>query len=93
MVAVSLKKLFFKQKTAYEISCSLVGSEMCIRDSNEHQRQGWVLRMALDKQGVRLFDTHVARIDMQGIPLRDLTVPSPCWQRGEAAIGQCVAGR
>ena len=34
MVAVSLKKkIFFKQKTAYEISCSLVGSEMCIRDS------------------------------------------------------------
>jgi len=25
---------FFKQKTAYEIMPSLVGSEMCIRDSN-----------------------------------------------------------
>src|SRR5660398_309330 len=25
---------FFKQKTAYEIRLSLVGSEMCIRDSN-----------------------------------------------------------
>ena len=25
---------FFKQKTAYEISACLVGSEMCIRDSN-----------------------------------------------------------
>ena len=24
---------FFKQKTAYEISACLVGSEMCIRDS------------------------------------------------------------
>ncbi len=24
--------LFFKQKTAYEMSASLVGSEMCIRD-------------------------------------------------------------
>ncbi|GKR63574.1 hypothetical protein KAM477_41960 [Aeromonas caviae] len=34
MVAVSLKKFFFfKQKTAYEISLGLVGSEMCIRDS------------------------------------------------------------
>ena len=32
MVAVSLKKLFFKQKTAYEILIGLVGSEMCIRD-------------------------------------------------------------
>ena len=26
-------KFFFKQKTAYEISACLVGSEMCIRDS------------------------------------------------------------
>ena len=32
MVAVSLKKFFFKQKTAYEMQRSLVGSEMCIRD-------------------------------------------------------------
>ena len=37
MVAVSLKKLFFKQKTAYEITTGLVGSEMCIRD-----RAGWL---------------------------------------------------
>ena len=28
-----IKKIFFKQKTAYEISEGLVGSEMCIRDS------------------------------------------------------------
>ena len=27
-----IKKNFFKQKTAYEIMPSLVGSEMCIRD-------------------------------------------------------------
>uniref|UniRef100_UPI003FEF7A9F hypothetical protein n=1 Tax=Parasutterella excrementihominis TaxID=487175 RepID=UPI003FEF7A9F len=30
-----IKKIFFKQKTAYEISEGLVGSEMCIRDSQE----------------------------------------------------------
>ena len=28
-----IKKIFFKQKTAYEIARRLVGSEMCIRDS------------------------------------------------------------
>ena len=28
-----IKKIFFKQKTAYEIPLRLVGSEMCIRDS------------------------------------------------------------
>ena len=30
---------FFKQKTAYEISACLVGSEMCIRDSNVIEQQ------------------------------------------------------
>ena len=29
----TLLRFFFKQKTAYEIMPSLVGSEMCIRDS------------------------------------------------------------
>ncbi len=28
---------FFKQKTAYEMSASLVGSEMCIRDRRRLQ--------------------------------------------------------
>ena len=28
---------FFKQKTAYEISACLVGSEMCIRDSGSFE--------------------------------------------------------
>ena len=30
-----IKKIFFKQKTAYEMRSSLVGSEMCIRDRPE----------------------------------------------------------
>ena len=59
MVAVSLKKkkknvfffflffflfFFFKQKTAYEISLGLVGSEMCIRDRYLELRGGWAAR-------------------------------------------------
>ena len=32
--AISQKIFFFKQKTAYEIGVRLVGSEMCIRDSD-----------------------------------------------------------
>ena len=32
----SVSFFFFKQKTAYEIMPSLVGSEMCIRDSPIH---------------------------------------------------------
>ena len=32
-----IKKIFFKQKTAYEIRLSLVGSEMCIRDRSDER--------------------------------------------------------
>ncbi len=69
-----------------------VGNFVMKETDNAQQRQGWVLRLSLDAQGVRGFDTHVARIDMKGIPHRDGAAPSPCWQRGDAAIGQCVAG-
>ena len=70
-----------------------VGNFVMKETDNEQQRQGWVLRMVLDKAGVRLFDTHVARIDLHGIPRRDPTTASPCWQRGDAAIGVCLAGQ
>ena len=34
IVIIALGIALFKQKTAYEISLGLVGSEMCIRDSD-----------------------------------------------------------
>jgi hypothetical protein len=34
----------------------------------------------------------VARLNMDGIPRRDLKSPSPCWTRGHNAVGQCNAG-
>ena len=70
-----------------------VGNFVMKETDNEHQRQGWVLRLEMDKQGVRALDTHVARIDMQGIPKRDPATASPCWQRGDAQIGTCLAGQ
>ena len=60
---------------------------------HDNQRRGWVLRLELDKQGVRAFHTRVAQIRMDGVPERDDRAASPCWQRGDAAVGQCVAGR
>jgi poly-gamma-glutamate synthesis protein (capsule biosynthesis protein) len=70
-----------------------VGNFVMKETDNDNQRQGWVLRLTLDKQGVRQFDTHVARIGMNGVPRRDPQAASPCWQRGDAAVGQCLAGR
>ena len=70
-----------------------VGNFVMKETDNDNQRQGWVLRLELDKQGVRQLDTHVARIGMNGVPRRDPQAVSPCWQRGDAAVGQCQAGR
>ena len=39
---------FFKQKTAYEISACLVGSEMCIRDS-PYTLEAWVLNDSISE--------------------------------------------
>ena len=66
-----------------------VGNFVMKETDNDNQRRGWVLRLQLDALGVRAFDTRVARIDMEGLPTPDLSTASPCWQRGETAIGQC----
>ena len=66
-----------------------VGNFVMKETDNAHQRQGWVLRLQLDKQGVAAFDTRVAVIDLDGIPTLDATTASPCWQRGQGAPGLC----
>jgi poly-gamma-glutamate synthesis protein (capsule biosynthesis protein) len=70
-----------------------VGNFVMKETDNDNQRRGWVLRLELDKRGVRGFDTHVARIDLKGIPKRDPETASPCWQRGDASVGACLAGQ
>ena len=70
-----------------------VGNFVMKETDNDQQRQGWVLRLDLDQHGVRGFHTHVAQIRMDGVPERDARAASPCWQRGDAAVGQCVAGQ
>jgi poly-gamma-glutamate capsule biosynthesis protein CapA/YwtB (metallophosphatase superfamily) len=66
-----------------------VGNFVMEETDNDAQRVGWVLRLQLDKHGVQAFDTRVARIDLRGIPTPDSSTASPCWQRGDAAVGQC----
>ena len=70
-----------------------VGNFVMKETDNANQRRGWVLRLDLDKHGVRGFDTLVAQIRMDGVPERDDRAVSPCWQRGDAAVGQCVVGQ
>lgn len=70
-----------------------VGNFVMKETDNDQQRRGWVLRLELDKQGVRAFHTRVTQIRMDGVPERDDRAASPCWQRGDQAVGQCVAGQ
>ena len=70
-----------------------VGNFVMKETDNEAQRQAWVLRMVFDREGARSFDTHAVRIDLQGMPHPDPSTPSPCWQRGQAQLGQCIAGQ
>jgi len=69
-----------------------VGNFVMKETDNEAQRQAWVLRLQLDKQGVQAFDTHVVRIDMRGIPTPDPRTASPCWKRGQTQVDQCLPG-
>ena len=45
---------FFKQKTAYEISACLVGSEMCIRDSRYVMKPMLPIRRDSPKKAITL---------------------------------------
>jgi poly-gamma-glutamate synthesis protein (capsule biosynthesis protein) len=66
-----------------------VGNFVMKETDNANQRVGWVLRLQLDRQGVRHLDTVVARLTMKGIPQRDRKAQSPCWQRGQSSPGWC----
>src|SRR5660397_272250 len=66
---------FFKQKTAYEIRLSLVGSEMCIRDRSETVHNESVPSPFLLPEG----RDHITR-NLQGAPFRR----PPCLVVGNA---------
>ena len=67
-----------------------VGNFVMKETDNANQRRGWVLRLQLDKLGVRSLDTRVAQIDLEGLPRPDRAASSPCWHRGQAAVSQCT---
>ena len=66
-----------------------VGNFVMEETDNANQRIGWVLRLQLDKQGVRSFDTRVAQINMEGIPRLDRDAASPCWSRENSSVTMC----
>lgn len=60
--------------------------------SNAESNTGWVLRMELDRQGVRLWRTFSTRIDREGTPHPAPKLGGTCWARGQDAAAACGAG-
>ena len=58
-----------------------VGNFVMKETDNDYQRQGWVLRLQLDKRGVVALDAQTAHISMSGIPTWRADLPGPQWQR------------
>jgi hypothetical protein len=52
---------------------------------------GWLLRLELDRNGVRSWTTVIARIDASGTPHPRADLPAQCWDRELAEARACMA--
>ena len=59
--------------------------------SREANNTGWLLHMALARQGVEAWRIEVARIDAEGVPHPALRQRVTCWHAGEEDVGVCPA--
>lgn len=50
---------------------------------------GWLLRMAVDKRGIRSWNTVAVRMDADGTPTPDPRTRTPCGARGQALRHAC----
>lgn len=60
---------------------------------DEDNNTGWLLRMDVDRQGVRSWRTHIGHIDRQGVPHPRPASEGQCWARGQDAATGCGEGR
>jgi poly-gamma-glutamate capsule biosynthesis protein CapA/YwtB (metallophosphatase superfamily) len=61
--------------------------------SSADNNTGWLLRLELDREGVRAWRTVVAHMGREGIPVPARDAPGDCWQRGAAAAKVCPLGQ
>lgn len=60
--------------------------------SEKVNNTGWLLHLELDREGVRHWNTVIARIDGKGTPHPRPDLPAQCWDRGTAEARACYAG-
>ncbi|MEY2790453.1 MAG: hypothetical protein RL295_617, partial [Pseudomonadota bacterium] len=66
-----------------------VGNFVMKETDNAYQRQGWLLKLHLDKRGVTGFETLPVNIDMDGLPTVATETTSPCWTRSDKNTRVC----
>lgn len=59
--------------------------------SDDDNNTGWLLRLDVDRQGVRNWQTFVAKIDRQGTPYPAVGRSGSCWERGREKEMTCGA--
>lgn len=52
---------------------------------------GWLLRLELDREGVRRWRTYVGHINPQGIPIPAAAANGSCWEHGQDKERKCGA--
>ncbi|MEI8155596.1 MAG: CapA family protein [Burkholderiales bacterium] len=57
--------------------------------SDEDNNTGWLLRLEVDRQGVRRWRTFIAHIDAKGVPHPGQTDEGLCWERGQEYPKEC----
>lgn len=50
---------------------------------------GWLLRLVLDHQGVKSWQTVIGHMDKEGTPHPALSEPGQCWERGQQEAKAC----
>ncbi|GAA4028362.1 CapA family protein [Actimicrobium antarcticum] len=58
--------------------------------SDPANKTGWLLRMELDRQGVRGWRTVSAKMDREGTPRPAPQLGGMCWERGQAEATACT---
>ena len=58
--------------------------------SDKDSNTGWLLRMDVDRQGVRAWRTVAAQMDREGIPHPAPQVDGMCWDRGQEKATACA---
>lgn len=53
-------------------------------------KQGWLLRLRLDKDGLAAWETRAAQIDEDGTPHPHPGAATPCGWRGDAELRECL---